>query len=86
MTEKEKMHSGELYLPDGDEIFNEQLACLDKLYEFNSTRPTELAKRQAMLKNMLAQMGENCYIEPPFYANWGASTYTLAKTYTPTFT
>lgn len=79
MTEKEKMHSGELYLPDGDEIFNEQLACLDKLYEFNSTRPTELAKRQAMLKNMLAQMGENCYIEPPFYANWGGKHVHLGK-------
>lgn len=79
MTEKEKMHSGELYLPDGEEIFSEQLACLDKLYEFNATRPTELAKRQALLKDMLAQMGENCYIEPPFYANWGGKHVHLGK-------
>ncbi|MBO5479882.1 MAG: sugar O-acetyltransferase [Clostridia bacterium] len=79
MTEKEKMHSGELYLPDGEEVFSEQLACLDKLYEFNAARPTELAKRQAMLKDMLAQMGENCYIEPPFYANWGGKHVHLGK-------
>ena len=79
MTEKEKMHSGELYLPDGEEVFSEQLACLDKLYEFNATRPTELAKRQALLKDMLAQMGENCYIEPPFYANWGGKHVHLGK-------
>ena len=22
---------------------------------------------------MLAEVGENCYIEPPFYSNWGGS-------------
>ena len=50
MTEKEKLHSGDLYLPNGDEIMTEQLACLDKLYDFNMTRPTELDKREALLK------------------------------------
>jgi galactoside O-acetyltransferase len=28
---KEKMHTGELYLPGDAEIMKEQLACLDKL-------------------------------------------------------
>ena len=73
MTEKEKMTSGELYLPDGDEIMSEQLQCLDKLYDFNQTRPTELDKRDAMLKEMFAEIGENCYIEPPLHANWGGA-------------
>ena len=73
MTEKEKMTSGDLYLPDGDEIMNEQLQCLDKLYDFNQTRPTELDKRDAMLKEMFAEIGENCYIEPPLHANWGGA-------------
>ncbi len=71
MTEKEKMTSGDLYLPDGDEIMSEQLQCLDKLYDFNQTRPTEQDKRAAMLKEMFAEIGENCYIEPPLRANWG---------------
>ena len=79
MTEKEKMHSGDLYLPDGDAIISEQLACLDRLYDFNATRPTEMDKRQVILKSMLAQMGENCYIEPPFYANWGGRHVHLGK-------
>ena len=73
MTEKEKMTSGDLYLPDGDEIMSEQLQCLDKLYDFNQTRPTELDKRDAMLKEMFAEIGENCYIEPPLHANWGGA-------------
>ena len=73
MTEKEKMTSGDLYLPDGDEIMGEQLQCLDKLYDFNQTRPTQLDKREAMLKEMFAEIGENCYIEPPLHANWGGA-------------
>ena len=34
MTEQEKMHSGDLYLPDDPDIVREQTACLDKLYDF----------------------------------------------------
>ncbi len=71
MTQKEKMVSGDLYLPDGEEIMSEQLQCLDKLYDFNQTRPTELDKREKMLKEMFGDIGENCYIEPPLHANWG---------------
>lgn len=71
MTQKEKMFSGDLYLPGDDEIMEEQLKCLDMLYDFNQTRPTELKKRDEMLKNMFAEIGENCYIEPPLHANWG---------------
>lgn len=73
MHMKEKMHTGELYLPDDDSIMNEQLRHLDKLYDFNMTRPTELDKRERMLKEMFAEIGENCYIEPPFYSNWGGA-------------
>lgn len=68
---KERMHTGELYLPGDDEIMEQQIKCLDRLYEFNMTRPTELDKRQAMLQEMFAEIGENCYIEPPFHANFG---------------
>lgn len=68
---KEKLHTEELYLPNGDEIMTEQLACLEKLYDFNATRPLEQEKRTEMLKDMFADIGDNCYIEPPLHANWG---------------
>lgn len=70
-TMKEKLHTGEIYYPSGDEIMAEQLACLDKLYDFNLTRPTELDKRAKMLKEMFAEIGDDCYIEPPLRSNWG---------------
>lgn len=69
--EKEKMHTGELYLPNDGEIAVLQTECLDRLYEFNMTRPTDLDKREQMLKEMFAEIGEGCYIEPPFHANFG---------------
>ncbi|MBQ3523179.1 MAG: sugar O-acetyltransferase [Clostridia bacterium] len=70
MDIREKMHSGDLYLSMDEDLFNEQLTYLDKLYDFNATRPLELAKRTEMLKNMFAEIGEDCYIEPPLHANW----------------
>ena len=71
MDKLDILHAGELYLPNGDELMEEQLKCLDRLYDFNMTRPTELKKREQMLREMLAEVGENCYIEPPFHSNWG---------------
>ncbi len=67
----EKLHTGELYLPGDKEILKEQLQCLDKLYEFNMTRPSELEKREQMLSEMFAEIGSDCYIEPPLRTNWG---------------
>lgn len=71
MSMKEKLHTRELYLPDDDEIMQEQLMCLDRLYDFNMTRPTQLQKREEILKEMFAEIGKDCYIEPPLHSNWG---------------
>lgn len=79
MTEKEKMRSGDLYLPNGDEIMTEQLQCLEKLCDYNMTRPTEQKKRAEMLRDMFAEIGDDCYIEPPFHANWGGKHVHFGK-------
>lgn len=68
---KRRMKEGKLYFPEDEEIMKEQLLCLDRLYDFNMTRPTELDKREEMLKEMFAEIGVECYIEPPFHSNWG---------------
>lgn len=79
MDIREKMHSGDLYLSMDEDLFNEQLTFLDKLYDFNMTRPTELDKRTEMLKNMFAEIGEDCYIEPPLHANWAGKHVHFGK-------
>ncbi len=71
MEIKEKMHNGELYLCGDDELQKEQLKYLDRLYDFNATRPTEIEKRAKLLREMFAEIGEGCYIEPPLHSNFG---------------
>lgn len=79
MTIKEKMHGVCLYSFSGEGLLKEQTACLDKLYDFNMTRPTEDKKRQEMLKEMFAEIGEDCYIEPPLHSNWGGKHVHFGK-------
>lgn len=71
MSMKEKMHTGELYLPADEEIMKEQMHCLEKLYAFNATRPRAYKRRARLLREMFAELGDGCYIEPPLHANWG---------------
>ena len=73
------MHTGELYLPNDDEIFQDQIRKLDRLYDFNMTRPTQLDKRKEMLKEMFAEIGEDCYIEPPLHANMACAYVHFGK-------
>lgn len=71
MSEKDKQHTGEVYFPGDPEILEEQIQYQEKLYDYNQTRPSEQEKRTNLLKEMFAEIGENCYIEPPFHANFG---------------
>ncbi len=71
MTDRGKQHAGGLYQPMDPEILSEQTACLEKLYEYNQTRPSEAGRRMELLREMFAEIGEDCYIEPPLHANFG---------------
>lgn len=77
--EMDKMHTGELYLPTDKEIFDRQLTLLDKLREYNSTRPSDLERRTALLGEMFAEFGEGSYIEIPFHANFGGANCHFGK-------
>ncbi len=71
MTEREKQHSGALYDPADPQIAAEQTQFQEKLYDFNRTRPGEGEKRSALLREMFAEIGDGCYIEPPLHSNFG---------------
>lgn len=67
----EEMKSGALYMTSDEELMSVQTKCLDRLYDYNHTRPTQGEKRAALLREMFAEIGDGCYIEPPLHANWG---------------
>ena len=71
MTQYERMVKGLIYDPADQEIMAEQTVYQDKCWEFNQLKPTDYEKKQAYMKEVFAECGENCYIELPLRANWG---------------
>mgnify|MGYP005962663239 CR=1 FL=1 len=73
MTQKQRMEQGLIYDPTADEIMNEQTGVAQYLKEYNSLGLGDEKRIEELLRLMLAECGENCYIQPPFYANWGGA-------------
>lgn len=65
------LHDQQIYNPDDPKILQVQKQAQLKMYEYNQTLPTEDAKRQRLMKEMLGKVGTGCYFEPPFHANFG---------------
>lgn len=79
MTAQEKLHSGELYLPSDESILRQQMVYLDQLRQYNDIPHVNMGAREEMLRRMLAEVGEGCYVESPFYANFGGHHVHLGK-------
>lgn len=79
MTIVEKMKSGELYDCSFEALSEEQekklYECKELLHDFNLSRPSQVAYREEIIRKVFAETGENCYIEPPFHANWGCNMH-----------
>lgn len=71
MDAHSQLHNGSLYQCLDEELLSMQRMHMELLYDFNQTRPGELQKRTTLLRRMLAEIGDECFIEPPFFANWG---------------
>jgi len=71
MTEYNKLHTGEIYNPNDMDILEEQQSYMEKLYKFNMSHPSKTEKRNQLLTEMFADIGDGSHIEPPFHANWG---------------
>ena len=68
---EKELHGGGIYDPNIKDMMDEQMKHVELLYDFNQTRPSQMEKRKQLMTEMFGDIGEGCYIEPPFYANWG---------------
>ncbi|EKO3822727.1 sugar O-acetyltransferase [Vibrio harveyi] len=75
MDKKIMLHSQKVYFCNDEALAAMQTECLETLYDYNQTRPSEREKRSNILNHLLASVGKNCYIEPPLRANWGCHTH-----------
>ena len=79
MSVFDALHSGKPYSTVDETLVREQALCLEKLCDYNATRPLQAEKRAELLKEMFAEIGENCYIEPPLHANFGGKFVHFGK-------
>ncbi len=75
MDIKNKMKNGEIYCCADQSLIKEQLNYLDMVFDYNNLKPSKQKEKQAILKNLFAEIGSDCYIETPFFANWGKNTH-----------
>ncbi len=73
------LHSGKLYDPCFKELMEEQAKAKLALDEFNHLRVKDYARIPELLPAFLGQVGANCYIEPPFRANFGGKFISLGN-------
>lgn len=72
MTEKEKMQKGVIYNPNYDEeLQKERLYAKDLCFAYNQLKPSEVEKRKEILQKLLGKTGENFWIEPSFFCDYG---------------
>ena len=75
MTEKEKMEAGLWYDANYDkELLELRLKAEDLCFDLNNTRPKDVEKRNAILKELIPDMGEDCVILSPFVTDYGCYT------------
>lgn len=79
MTELEKnmqlLHTGDLYVCNSPEMFRLQMEYRSLIQQYNQMDPRDMDGHAALLPRIFAEVGEGCFIEQPFNANWGCFTH-----------
>lgn len=83
-SEKEKMLAGEPYFANGKQLFTERLHARNILFKINNLPPHKLKERAALFAELFAEVGKNCFIEPPFYCDYGYNI-TIGKNFFANF-
>jgi galactoside O-acetyltransferase len=65
MNHKERKEKGLPYRYDDPAVMGPQRVYMEKLTDFNNTRSLEQEKRQEIMREMFAEIGDGCHIEPP---------------------
>jgi len=72
-TEREKMLAGELYDPLDPELAAGRERARDLCWDLNATREAQQAERRAILQQLFAAGGDDVWIQPPFYCDYGSN-------------
>ena len=65
------MLSGKPYKAFGKELLTERQKAKEIIFDFNALRPTEIEKRDTMIKSLFGKTKGTFFIEPPFRCDYG---------------
>lgn len=72
-SEKEKMLAGEYYNALDPVLSHERLRARLLFKQLNDSREDEKAERERILKELIPNAGDNLWLEPPFYCDYGSN-------------
>jgi len=71
VTEREKCDAGLIYdtaFPGREE---DHIRCADLCWEYNRTRPSDMARREELLRQLFGKLGADPYVEPNIFCGFG---------------
>ena len=71
MTELEKCQAGLCYDTTFTGREEAHLVCAELCYDYNHTRPSDMAGREAILHKLFGKLGKNPYVEPTLFCGFG---------------
>lgn len=75
------LHTGDLYQCNSPELFRVQMECRALVHRYNQLDPRDMEGHTALLPRIFAEAGQGCFLEPPFFANWGCFTHLGSNVY-----
>ena len=81
MTEKEKMLAGQLYDSSDAELSAERHQARVTFQQINSMGEDDKQTRDQMFKDLFGTCGEDIWIEPPFYCDYGYNIHLGEKVF-----
>ena len=81
MHEREKMLGGEPYNARDPELLALAHRARALIANFASTASTDTVQRRKILTQLLGEVGEDVWIEPPFFCDYGQNVYIGAHTF-----
>lgn len=70
-TEKQKMLAGELYVAAGEELTADARRVAEWMDRYNGSIAATQRDHAALLREIMAEVGEGAYIRPPFHCDYG---------------
>lgn len=80
-SEKEKMLSGELYQPLDPQLSDDRLKARLLIKALNDTGEDQTGERNRILKELIPNTGNDLWLQPPFYCDYGYNMEIGAKVF-----